>query len=83
MVKDGRLGGPGGRPVVMARDGVQQLGENGRIEVTSTLLDHAQPEMDMAEESALVRRSERRAWTELPDSADIMQERSGKHDVMS
>ena len=83
MVEDSRFGGSRGGPVVMARDGVQQLGENGRVEVTSTLLDHPQAEMDMAEESSLVRRSKGRAWTELADPADVVQECSGKHEVVS
>ena len=83
MVEDSRLGGSRGGPVVMARDGVQQLGENGRVQVASALLDHPQAEMDMAEQSSFVRRSERRARTELADPADVVQERSGKHDVVS
>ena len=83
MVEDSRLGGPRGGPVVVARDGVQQLGENGRVQVASALLDHPQAEMDMAEQSSLVRRSKCRARTELADSADVVQERSGKHDVVS
>ena len=82
VVEDSRLGGSGGGAVVMARDGVQQLGENGRIEITSALLDHPQPEMDVAEESSLVGRSERRAWTELADPADVVQERRGEHEVV-
>ena len=82
MVEDSRFGGPRGGPVVVARDGVQQLGENGRVQVASALLDHPQAEMDMAEESSLVRRSERRARTELADPADVVQERSGKHEVV-
>jgi uncharacterized protein (DUF1015 family) len=67
----------------MARDRVQELGENGRIEVTSALLDHPQPEMDVAQQSALVRRSERRPRTELADPPDVVQERSGQHDVVT
>ena len=39
--------------------------------------------MDVAEESSLVRRSERRAWTKLADPADVVQERRGQHDVVA
>ena len=77
VVENGRFGGSGGRAVVMAGDGVKQLGEHGRIEITSTLLDHPQPEMDVAEESAFVRRSERRTRAELANPADVVQERCG------
>ena len=83
MVEDSRFGGPGGGPVVMARDGVEQLGEDGRIEITSTLLDHPEPQMDVAQQPALVCRSERRARTELADPADVVQKRSGEHDVVT
>ena len=83
MVEDGRLGGSGGRPVVMARDCVQQLGKDGRVEIAPTLVDHPQAEMNVAEKSSLVRRSERRARSELADPADVVQERSGEHDVVT
>lgn len=83
VVEDSRFGGPNRGPVVVARDGVQQLGENGRIEVASALLDHPQPEMDVAEKAPLVGRTERRARTELADPADVVQERRGQHDVVA
>ena len=83
VVEHGRLGGACGRAVVVACDGVEKLGENGRVEVAPALLDHPQPEVDVPEKPALVGLPERRSRTELADPADVMEERRGEHEVQS
>ena len=40
VVENGRFGGSRRRPVVVARDGVEELGEDGGVEVARTALDH-------------------------------------------
>ena len=67
----------------MARDRVQQLGEHGRVEIAPALLDHPQSEMNVAEKSSLVRRSEGRARTELASPPEVVQERRGKDEVVA
>src|SRR6185312_5232996 len=59
VVEDGRLGGPGGARIVMARDGVQQFG--GRAE----LLEHPEAEVDVAEQASLLGGREDRRSAEL------------------
>ena len=83
VVEHGRLGGSGGRAVVVARNRVQQLGEDSRIEVASAFLDRPQAEVDVSEKPAFVRRPERRAWAELADPAEVVQERRGEDDVVA
>ena len=83
MVEHGRLGGSRGRAVVVTRNRVQQLCENCGIEVAPALLDHPQAEVDVAEQAPFVSRPERRPWPELADPADVVQERSGEHDVVT
>jgi uncharacterized protein (DUF1015 family) len=82
VVEHGRLGRACGRAVVVARDGVQELGENGRVEVSRVLLDHPQAEVDMPEEPTLVRRAERRSRSELANPADVVEERCGEHEIV-
>ena len=72
MVEDGRLGGTCRGPIVVGCDRMEELRENGRIEVARALLDQPQAEVDVAEEAPLVRRPERRARPELTDSTDIV-----------
>ena len=83
VVEHGRLGGACGRAVVVARDGVQEFGENGRVEVPRALFDHPQPEVDVSEEPALVGLPERRAPTELADPADVVDKGRGEHEILS
>ena len=83
MVEHGCLGSACGGAVVVARDGVQEFGEDGRIEVAGALLDHPEPEVDVPEEPALVGLPERRPRTELTDPADVMEECRGEHEVLS
>jgi hypothetical protein len=81
VVEDSRLRGARGRAVVVAGDGVQELGQHGRVEVAGALLDQPQPEMDVAEQAPLLGRPERGAWPQLADAADVVQERCGEHEV--
>ena len=67
----------------MAGHCVQQLGEDCGIEIASALLDHPKSEMDVAEESAFVRLAKCRAGTELADPAGVVDERSGKDNVVT
>ena len=67
----------------MARNRVQELGKHGWIEITGLLLDHPQPEVDVAKKATLVRLAERRTRTELPDPADVVQECGREDDVVS
>ena len=83
MVQHGGLGGSRGGPVVMACDGVEELREDGRVEVAGALLEHPQAEMHVAEEPALLGRPERRATTELADAPDVVQERGGQQEVVT
>lgn len=57
----------------MAGDRVEQLREDSRIEIARALLDHAQSEMDMAEQTPLLRLAERGAAAELPHAADVVE----------
>jgi hypothetical protein len=66
----------------MARDGMQELRERGRIEVSAPLLDHAQSEVDVPEQPSLLGRAEGRPSPELADPADVVQERGGEQQVV-
>lgn len=83
MVEDSCLGGSGGGTIVMTGDRVQELGEHRRIDVARALLDHPEPQVDVAEEAPLSGLPERRATTELADAADVVQERGGEEQVGS
>ena len=83
MVEDGGFGRPRRRAVVMARDRVEELGEDGGIEVARAFLDHPEAEVDVSEESPLLRLPERRPAAELPDAAHVVQERRGEQEVVA
>ena len=67
----------------MAGDRVQELCQNGRIEISRALLDHPQPEVDVAEQATLVGRPKRRPRTELADPADVVEESGREDEVVS
>jgi hypothetical protein len=48
VIQDRCFGGSSRGAVVMAGDGVEELGQHRRIDVLRALLDHAQAEVDMA-----------------------------------
>ena len=83
VVEDSGLGRARGRAVVVAGDGVEELGEDGGIEVARALLDHPEAEVDVSEEAALLRLPERWPGSELPDPAEVVQERCGEQEVVS
>ena len=83
MVEHGRFGRSRSGAVVMGGNGVQELGENGRVEVSCTLLDHPEPEVDVPEEPTLVGRAKRRSRTELADPSDVVQQGAGEDDVVA
>ena len=83
MVEDGGFGCPSCRAVVMAGDCVEELGEDGGIEVARVLLDRPEAEVDVSEKAPLLRLPERRPGSELPDPADVVQERSGEKQVVT
>jgi hypothetical protein len=62
-------------------DRVEQLGEHGGIDVPSSLLDQACPEMDVAEQLALGGRGKKRRRAELTYPTDVVQERSGEQEI--
>ena len=61
---------------------MQQLGQHGGVEISGSLLDHPQPEMHVAEQPALLGRSERRGRPELAHPADVVEERGCEHEVV-
>ncbi len=65
----------------MACDRVQQLGGHGRVEIARALFDHAQTEVDVTEQAALLRLPERGAALELADASDVVQERGGEQEI--
>ena len=81
MVEHRRLGGAGSASVVMAGDGVEELGTCGGVELLGALLDQAQAEMDVAEQPSLFRLPERGRASELARPADVVQERGGEEQV--
>jgi hypothetical protein len=83
VVEHGRLGGACCRAIVVACDGVQELREDGGIEISRSLFDHPQPKMDVAEEAALLGGSERRRRPELADPPDVVDEGRGEHEILS
>ncbi len=66
---------------MVGRDGVQQLGENRRVELSRPLLDHPQPEMDMPEEAPFLGLAKRGTTSELANAADIVQERRAEQEI--
>ena len=82
MIEHGRLGGAGSGPVVMGGDGVQKLGEDGRIQITRALLDHPEAEVDVAEEPTLIGLTERRSTSELADAPHVVEERGGQEEIV-
>ena len=65
VVEHGGLGGTRRAAVVVRRDRVEELGEHLRLDAGAPLLDEPEPEMDVTEQRALLRRPERRPATEL------------------
>ena len=83
MIEHRRLGGAGRARVVVARNGVQELGPHGGLERFAALLDQPQPEMHVTEQAPLVRLAEDRAASELARASDVVHERGRKEEVAS
>jgi uncharacterized protein (DUF1015 family) len=83
VVENGRFGGSRGGPVVVARDGVEELGEHSGIDVARTLLDRPQSEVDVTEQATFLRLTKRRAASELSDATHIVKERCGEQEVVA
>jgi hypothetical protein len=81
VVEDSSLGGAGRLPVVVGGDGVEELGENRRVEISCPPLDQAQPEVDVSEQSALLGLAKRGPATELTHTPDVVQERCSEQEV--
>lgn len=81
MVENGGFRRAGCRSVVVARDRVEELGEHCGIEVACAFLDHAEPEVDVTEQTPLLGLAEARARPELADAPDVVQERGRQDDV--
>ena len=74
MVENGRLGRSRSTEVVVARDGVQELGAQERIEPAGMLFDQTKTEMYVPEQPPLVRRPEGGRGAKLPRSTDVVEE---------
>jgi len=81
VVENGGLGRACCRPVVVTRDGVQQLGEDGGIEIARALFDHPESQVDVPEQAALLGGPEAWPAPELPDAADVVEQGCGQEKV--
>jgi uncharacterized protein (DUF1015 family) len=81
VVEDGRLGRLRRLPVVVAADGVEELGEDSGLEVSRAVLDHPQPEVDVAEQAPFLRLAERRSRPELAHPPDVVHKRGREEQV--
>ena len=81
MVEHRRLGRARSTRVVVTGDRVQQLGARVRLDAGASLLDHAQAEVDVAEQPTLVGLPEGRAGGQLRDAADVVQQRRREQQV--
>ena len=81
MVQHRRLRRARGGAVVVRRDGVEQLRENRRVEIGASLFDHSESQVDVPEQSSLVRRPERGPAAELADPADVVEQRRCEKEV--
>ena len=82
MVENRRFGRARSGAVVMARDGVQELRQDGGIEVARVFLDRPEPQVDVSEQPALIGLPERRPRAELADPAHVVEERASEDDVV-
>jgi hypothetical protein len=83
VVEDSRLGRARGGSVVVCRNGVQELREDGRVEVACALLDHPKAEVDVSEEPPLLGLAECRAAAELAYAPEVVEECGREEQVVS
>src|SRR6187551_1999796 len=67
----------------MARDCMEEFGDNGGVEVARLLLDHPQAEVDVSEQATFLRLTKRGAASKLSDAADVVEERGGEQEIVS
>jgi len=72
VIEDRGLRRTRGRAIVMACDRMEELCEDGGVEVRRALLDRSQAEVHVPEQSAFLRLSEGRPAPELPDTPDVV-----------
>jgi hypothetical protein len=60
---------------------MQKLGQGCWIEIPGPFLDHAHPQMDVAEEPTLLRLSKRGPSSELASPADVVQKCTGEQEI--
>ena len=70
-----------GGTVMVGSDGVQQLGENRRVDLACPLLDQPQPEMDMPEEAPFIGLAKSGTTSKLSNAADIVHERRAEQEI--
>ena len=69
-------------PAVVVRcDRVQQLRPKRGLELSRALVDESNPELDVAEQRALGRRTERRAASELAHPPDVVEQSGGEEEI--
>jgi hypothetical protein len=61
---------------------MQQLRQNGRVEIHRALLDHAQPEMDVPEQPSLLGLGKRWSRPQLARAADVVQKSRREEEVV-
>jgi hypothetical protein len=83
VVENSRLGRSRRGTIVVAGDSMEKLCDDGGIEVPRALLDHPKAEVDMSEEATLLGLAKRGAYAELPDAADVVEERRGEQEVVA
>jgi hypothetical protein len=81
VVEDGGLCGTRRLTVVMDRDSVEQLGPNRRVQVSRALLDHAEPEVDVPQQSPLLGLAKDGATPQLAYAAGVVEERRREEEV--
>ena len=81
MIEDGRLCCARCRAVVVARNRVEKLCKDRRLDVMCPLFNHAQAEVDVAQEATLVGLPERRTASQLPCPTDVVKQSCRKQEV--
>ena len=83
VVEDRRLCGSCRWTVVVTCDCVEELGEDGWVEVARALFDHPKPQVDVSEKATFLGLAERRSPPELADASDVVQERRSQDEVVT
>ena len=81
MVQHGRLRGSRAASVVVGGDSVEELRAHVGLERSCASLDDPEPEVDVPEQSSLLRLREERRAADLEHAADVVDERGGEEQV--